>query len=191
MSFVCESVTRIPNGLMGHFESLERLEICAVQLGSLPEETQHMKILQDLRLSSLEALVKIPQWSYNMESLRRITLDYLKVKAIPPSVFEMLPLLRLLEIEHCEELTNLPTEFCKERAFPALEELRLDHLRELKELSCFPQGTMTTLKELKVRHCKKITRFPMGVKNLKKNTKIDIVGSNGLIDSVGDNGIDI
>ncbi|GLJ55694.1 hypothetical protein SUGI_1196400 [Cryptomeria japonica] len=190
LSFVCESVTRIPNGLMGHFESLQRLEICAVQLGSLPEEIQHMKILQDLRISRLEALVKIPQWLCNMESLRRITLEYLKVKAIPPSVFETLPLLRLLEIEHCEELTDLPAEFCKERSFPALEELRLDHLRELKELPCFAQGTMTMLKELRVRYCKKITRFPKGVEKLKKNTKIDIAGSVGLIDSVGDNGID-
>ncbi|KAH9293272.1 hypothetical protein KI387_041522, partial [Taxus chinensis] len=81
--------------------------------------------------------------------LRRITLEYLTVKALPLAIFKTLPLLRFLEIDNCCQLTELPTEFGKGGAFPALEELRLETLIGLNELPDLEEESMKMLKELR------------------------------------------
>ncbi|GLJ38408.1 hypothetical protein SUGI_0782050 [Cryptomeria japonica] len=189
LSFVY-ATAEIPHDLLGKFQSLERLELCRGQSESLPEDIKEIKTLEDLRLSRLPRLVQLPRWLSNLAALRRITLEYLNVKVLPPAIFETLPLLRLLEIENCNELTKLPDEFGKEEAFPALEELRLQNLKALKELPALEDRSMNMLKEFRVRFCQEIKKFPKGVENLKKSTRIDIVGSFGLIRSVEDGGAD-
>ncbi|GLJ38405.1 hypothetical protein SUGI_0781980 [Cryptomeria japonica] len=189
LSFVY-ATAGIPNGLLRKFQSLERLELCRVPSASLPEDIQEIKTLEDLRLSRLPCLVQLPRWLCKLVGLRRITLEYLNVKVLPPALFETLPLLRLLEIENCNELTELPVEFGKEGAFPALEELRLEKLNALKELPALEERSMSMLKEFRVRYCREIKNFPKGVENLKKSTRIDIVGSSGLISSVEEKGTD-
>eukprot|EP01018_Ginkgo_biloba_P027853 Gb_08988 [translate_table: standard] len=185
LSFVCRA-TPIPHGLMRVFQKMDRLELCRVEAPTIPEDIQHMTELRDLRISRWERLLELPPWICNLTTLIRITFEYLNVKAFPAELAK-LKYLRLLEIEHCYEITALPSEFGAMEAFPALEELRVDSLKALEQLPTLEKGAMTHMKEFRVRYCEKVKRFPMGLEKLK-NVKIDIVGSPGLMDSLREHG---
>ncbi|KAI5312881.1 hypothetical protein L3X38_042055 [Prunus dulcis] len=114
----CENLVEI-HPSVANLKWLERLILCGCKsVESLPREVE-MDSLIYLNLQCCSKLKKIPEFSGQMENLRKIWLNGTSIEKLPSSIGRLVGLTDL-NADYCENLLGLPSEICNLRSLELL-----------------------------------------------------------------------
>ncbi|KAL3499750.1 hypothetical protein ACH5RR_038843 [Cinchona calisaya] len=170
----CSSLVEI-HPSAGHLKRLQLLNLrSCTNLRSLPKQIILEK-LEVMILSGCSKVDEFPEILGPMNCVIEVYLEATSLKEIPPSIFEYLPSLVILNLSYCKNLTSLPSSICRLKCLETLilsgcskleklpEELgQIESLQELygnETAISEPPSSLVLLKNLKVlsfRGCKGI-----------------------------------
>ena len=139
--------------VLGSLSNLKRMRLEKVSLPTLCNASMELKNLEKL---SLVMCHKIGQ-AFANSSIQ-----------IP----EMLPKLREINIDYCNDLMELPDGFCD------LVQLKKLSITDCHRLSVLPEeiGKLANLEVLRVRNCTRVSKLPDSIRSLHKLSVVDITG---------------
>ncbi|GLJ24175.1 hypothetical protein SUGI_0461190 [Cryptomeria japonica] len=176
-----EEDSLISDGVMGNMHKMQSLWLRMTKLEHLPEDMTAMAELCELQLLKCMKLQELPSWVCEFLELRFLCLNSCySLRSLP--CLETLPLLRVLEIVDCEALMELPSEFGREGAFPALQSFTLRGLK-IRSLQIH-KGAMPMLRRMALENCNNLECLPEELEYLENLQTLDITASDLLIQTI-------
>lgn len=174
-----EDESVIPDGVLGNKTNMQSLWLRMTKLDALPEDMTAMADFTQLQLWKCMKLQELPIWVSEFCNLRFLCLNgCYSLRSLP--CLERMPLLRALVIELCESLMELPLQFGRDGAFPALESLALVGLK-IRSLPRLERGAMSKLQHLALKSCNNLTRLSDGIEYLENLRTLELVDSHWLV----------
>lgn len=161
-------------------ENMPKLRaIVLINYSTKTAEIHNLSVLGNL--SNLRSLwfekVSIPQLPkktiFSLTNLRKISLLLCKINLkdeSEPDLSQLFPRLTELVMDHCIEMTVLPSSICQVKTLKSLSITNCESLEELP----FDFGKLLFLQILRVYACPKLKMLPFGIKNLVWLEHIDI-----------------
>ncbi|KAG2481224.1 hypothetical protein PVAP13_J683237 [Panicum virgatum] len=190
----CYRLVELPKGI-GNLDKLQffNLEYC-VQLVELPKEINNLEKLQVLNLENRGELVNLPEGTSKLEKLQVLNLEGCRKLVELPDGIVKFERLQVLNLKDCEELRGMPIgigQFSSQlQKLPLFvvgnvsrrRFFRLPSDAPMPWLACFPESMcrLTSLKELYIDSCPRITSFPQGMESLASLEKLCISRLGGI-----------
>ncbi|KAL3499788.1 hypothetical protein ACH5RR_038881 [Cinchona calisaya] len=169
----CSSLIEI-HPSAGHLKRLQLLNLRnCTNLRSLPKRI-FLERLEVMILSGCSKVDKFPKILGTMDCVIEVYLKATSLKELPPSTFEHLPSLVLLNLSYCKNLTSLPSSICGLKCLKVLILSGCSKLYELPE----ELGQIESLQELYVDETA-ISKIPSSIVLLKNLKTLSFKGCKG------------